>query len=132
MSDTPKTDAMDAAFTKMLDGIIGVGGPSSWETVIEAARTMMKGYGQLCEQLERDLTEARSRYVPQPAWIPVSKDDQRFHRGSYVAGGSAYAATVRSNGEGYDHFVIELPPLPDRRTCEPQPVQKLSGDIPSA
>lgn len=59
MSDTPKTDALDAIYKKLIDDLLAAGGPASIETVIEAARIMMSGYNQLCVQLEADLTNTR-------------------------------------------------------------------------
>lgn len=58
--------------------------------------------------------EAGVRHSAIGAWIPVSKDDGRFKRGQSVVvrDWMRYVSTARSNGEGYDCFVLELPELP--------------------
>lgn len=60
MSDTPRTDALDAKYTAMLDKLISAPQDMSTVSVVDAAKIMIVGYGKLCKKVEGELAVCRA------------------------------------------------------------------------
>lgn len=88
---------------------------------------------KLAEELERELADARrdkkalaevlserteALTLPEGSqWLQVNRGDERFKRAAFIPFDAQYVCTLKSNGPGYDNFILAVPPVVPKVEC---------------